>query len=112
MMGGYTHLGRMSKTSDIKTVPTPWHEIVLVCRQCSQKLGGGFGPDGDDNLGTALKRSLRKAGRRREVRVIETKCLGLCPKGAVTMLNGSKPGTLLAVSAGTNPADLLAAIHQ
>jgi predicted metal-binding protein len=107
MSGGYTHLGRMSKTNGIKTIPTPWREIVLVCRKCSKKLDGGFGPDGDEKLGAVLKQSLRAAGRRREVRVIEAKCLGLCPKGAVTVLRGSQPGALLAVSAGTSPADLL-----
>jgi predicted metal-binding protein len=111
-MGGYTYLGRMSKTDSIKTLPAPWREIVLACRKCSKKLDGGFGPDGDENLGPALKQSLREAGRRREVRVIETKCLGLCPKGAVTVVRSGQPGVLLAVPAGTDAADLLHVIHQ
>jgi predicted metal-binding protein len=96
-----------SKRNGVTTVPTPWQDIVLVCRKCSKKLDGGFGPDGDESLGRAMKQMLRATGRRQSVRVIETKCLGLCPKRAVTLLRGSRPGEMLAVSAGTDPAALL-----
>jgi hypothetical protein len=65
------------------------------------------GPDGDDSLGRAMKQMLRETGRRRSVRVIETKCLGLCPKGAVTLLRGSRPREMLAVPRGADPAALL-----
>lgn len=92
----------------ISASPTQWEQVVLVCRKCSKKLHGGFGPDGDDTLARALKTELRQAGRRRSVRVIETKCLGLCPKGAVTILPGSAPGALLAVPRATPGADILA----
>jgi len=94
------------KPSQITAVPTPWQDIILVCRKCSKKLDGGFGPDGGEPLGRAVKQMLRQTGRRRSVRVIETKCLGLCPKGAVTLLRGSNPGEMLAVPAGTDPAVL------
>jgi predicted metal-binding protein len=97
------------KPKTLTTVPTPFHDIVLVCRKCSKKLGGGFGADGDDSLGRVLKQTFRAARRDggQAVRVIETKCLGLCPSGAVTLLRGSQPGALLAVPAGTDPALLL-----
>ena len=88
--------------------PTPWEQVILVCRKCSKKLQGGFGPDGKDTLPRALKQELRNTGRRRSVRVIETKCLGLCPKGAVTVLPGDQPGAMLAVPGGTAAAALLA----
>jgi predicted metal-binding protein len=92
------------KTTQISSVSTPWEDIVLVCRKCSKKLDGGFGPDGDEPLGRAMKQMLRATGRRRSVRVIETKCLGLCPKGAVTVLRGSRPGEMLTVPGGSDPA--------
>ena len=92
----------------IASTPTNWDHVVLVCRKCSKKLDGGFGPDGKDSLPRALKTELRQSGRRRSVRVIETKCLGLCPKGAVTVLPGSAPGAMLAVPEATPVADLLA----
>ena len=96
------------KPSPIAAVSTPWQDIVLVCRKCSKKLDGGFGPDGGAPLARTIKQMLRQTGERRAVRVIETKCLGLCPKGAVTLLRGSRPGEMLAVPAGTDPAALFA----
>ncbi len=91
----------------IETISTAWEEVVIVCGKCSKKLDGGFGPEGDVSLGRALKRALRDAGRRRTVRVIETKCLGLCPKGAVTVLPSGRPGAILTVPGGTDAADVL-----
>ena len=95
------------KPSAVTAIPTPFQDIVLVCRKCSKKLGGGFGPDQDEPLGRALKQMLRQTGRRRAMRVVETKCLGLCPRGAVTLLRGSRPGEMLAVPGGTDAALLL-----
>lgn len=95
------------KPTQVTATPTPWQDIVLVCRKCSKKLDGGFGPQGDDSLARALKSALRQGRRRQAVRVIETKCLGLCPRGAVTMLRGSNPGALLAVPARSDPAALI-----
>ncbi len=92
----------------IAATPTQWDQVVLVCKKCSKKLHGGFGLDGKETLARALKHALRQAGRRRAMRVIETKCLGLCPKGAVTVLPASRPGALLTVPKATPAADLLA----
>ena len=96
------------RPASIAAVSTPWQDLILVCGKCSKKLGGGFGVDGDESLARALKHALRRAGRRRTVRVIETKCLGLCPKGAVTVLPGGQHGAMLAVARGTDPALVLA----
>ena len=93
----------------ITTKPTAWTDIILVCRKCSKKLNGGFGPNGDDTLPRVLKQGLRATGRR-GARVIETKCLGLCPKGAVTVLPTRTPGTMLAVPKGADPAVILASL--
>jgi predicted metal-binding protein len=92
----------------ITTEPTSWTQVILVCKKCSKKLDGGFGPEGDQTLPRALKTGLRQTQLRRAVRVIETKCLGVCPKNAVTVLPASTPGTLLTVPVGTPVGDLLA----
>ena len=91
----------------IATVATPWRDVVVVCGKCSKKLGGGFGPTGDDGLARSLKHELRATGRRQGVRVIESKCLGLCPKGAVTVVAGSRPGAMLVIPQGTPVAEVL-----
>ncbi len=91
----------------ITAVATPWEEIVVVCGKCSRKLKGGFGPDGEDKLRTGLKEALRESGRRRQVRVIEGACFGLCPKQAVTVVASRAPHQLLVVPAGTDAAEAL-----
>ena len=101
---------KKQSTDGIAAVPTTWQDVILVCGKCSKKLDGGFGPDGDHSLARALKHELRSMGRRRTARVIGTKCLGLCPKGAVTVLPGGQPGAMLTVPGRTHPAALLARI--
>ena len=92
---------------DIAAVPTDWQETLLLCRKCGRKLDGGFGPDGEDALKGVLRHALRERGRRRDVRLLEVGCFGLCPKGAVSVARGTRPGELLVVPAGTDPARLL-----
>ncbi len=85
------------------TRPTPWTTVLLVCRKCGKKLKGGFGPKHKDSLKGELRQALRDTGRRRDVKIIETGCLSLCPKHGVTALNASAPGTLHVIQAGTQP---------
>lgn len=94
-------------SAGIATVATPWQDVIVVCGKCSKKLDGGFGPDGDESLTRALKHELRATGRRQTVRVIESKCLGLCPKGAVTIVPGAQPGAMLVIPKGTPMAEIL-----
>ena len=37
----------------------------------------------------------------REIHIIETRCMGICPKKATTMLNTSKPDAIMTVRKGT-----------
>jgi len=104
---GAGRCARMSKPPAIEVTPTPWREIVLVCRKCTRRLDGGFGKKHREPLRGELKTALRSAGRRREVRVIEIGCLGLCPKGAVTVAIASRPGELLAIPKGSDPQALI-----
>ena len=80
----------------------------MVCAKCSRKLHGGFGKKGKHGLAEVLKDALKAAGRRREVRVIEVGCLGLCPNRAVTTVSSAQPGRVLAVPGGADAAQVLA----
>ncbi|HQT77199.1 MAG TPA: hypothetical protein PLD10_09130 [Rhodopila sp.] len=82
--------------------PTPWKQVVVLCRKCGKKQDGGFGSKGKDSLKSLLRQGLRDNGRRRDVRVFETSCMGVCPKRGVTALNASRPGTLHVIAAGTD----------
>ena len=85
----------------LRTVRSDWANTILVCKKCSKKLDGGFGPKGKTSLAKALRQDLGvRKGRKGALGIIEVKCLGVCPKGAVTVVNGAKPGEWLLVSEG------------
>lgn len=80
-----------------------WSNAVLVCAKCSKKLDGGFGPTGKQSLGKALRKQLHlKKGRKAAAGIVDVKCLGVCPRGAVTVVNGAVSREWLLVPAGTD----------
>jgi predicted metal-binding protein len=96
---------------EIKRRPTKWEEVLLVCRKCGKRAGGGFGKDGRKRLAKALRRELKlEKGRCARVGVMEVGCLGLCPKDAVTVVRGSQPGAMLAVPVGAPVEEVAAAL--
>lgn len=88
----------------VKThIRSNWSSTVLVCGKCSKRLGGGFGPRGKQPLGKALRRHLGlKKGRKSAAGVVDVKCLGVCPRGAVTVVNASASREWLIVPEGTD----------
>jgi predicted metal-binding protein len=92
----------------IRARPTPWKTVILVCGKCSRKIDGGFGPNRKDTLRTVLRDALRVKGHRRDVRIIETRCMGICPKRAVTALNASRPGRILTIPKGAATDEVMA----
>ena len=91
----------------LQPVKAPWDGVALVCKKCGKKLGGGFGPAGDQSLQKALRTALKATGRRRALRILPVGCLGLCPKRAVTIIAPATPAHLLPIPAGTDPAEIL-----
>src|ERR1700744_3437193 len=90
----------MSEPPTIKSRKTPWERIILVCGKCSRKLDGGFGSKGRDSLRSALCAQLKEQGCGRAVRIIETRCMGVCPKKAVTTIDAGNPGRIFVVPKG------------
>jgi hypothetical protein len=64
------------KGKAIRPAKTRWREVVFVCGECSGDPG-------------ALRKRLKKELKRREdgeaFRIIRTRCMGICPKNAVTV---------------------------
>ncbi|HEY0271173.1 MAG TPA: hypothetical protein VGC10_09320 [Sphingomonas sp.] len=83
------------------SIHSNWATTILVCSKCSKKLGGGFGETGKVPLAKALK--TRGGGRKRKAPfgVVETRCFGICPKGAVVAVDAAHPGTWHLIRAGT-----------
>lgn len=90
-----------------RTIPSNWQGAVMVCRKCSKRLGGGFGPKGKQSLAKALRQEKRsKKGRKGSFGVVEVPCLGICPRGAVTLIDGARPERWLIVPKGEDVAVL------
>jgi len=84
-------------------VRSNWSNTVLVCAKCSKRLGGGFGPRGRTPLAKALRKQLGlKKGRKAASGIVEVKCLGVCPRGAVTVVNGAASREWLLVPEGAD----------
>lgn len=95
----------------LRRLRADWDGAVLVCGKCSKKVGGGFGAKGKTPLAKALRQALKlKKGRRARLGVVESKCLGVCPKNAVTVLNAGAAREWLLVRPGTEIADVTAAL--
>ncbi len=88
-------------SNPIAARPVPTTQIVMVCAKCTRKVKGGFGRKQKHSLRAMLRDALKAAGRRRSVRVVETGCLSLCPKRAVTVVDSARPGEMLSVPEGT-----------
>jgi hypothetical protein len=90
-----------------RTVSSRWRGAVLVCGKCSKKVGGGFGEKGRTPLAKGLRRLLGLGkGRKATLGVVETKCLGVCPKAAVCLIDTRRPGEWRLVRPGSDLAAL------
>ena len=89
------------------SVRSNWSATILVCGKCSKKLGGGFGDKGRTPLAKLLKTLGGGKKRKAGFGVIETRCLGVCPKGAVTVIDAAHPGKWMLVEEGA-PVDEVA----
>ena len=98
-----------SSTRAVREISVKWDDVLLVCRKCGKKQGGGFGPRGSSRLEKVLEKSLRGKGRPR-TKVIAVPCLDICPKNAVVVLKGSQRGAAYIVSPGTPETEVLDAL--
>ena len=96
----------------IKSAKTRLRDMVLVCRKCSKKLDGGFGPDGDKTLKKALRKYLKAGkGKKAELAVKETDCFDICPKNAVVAVRaGRRASPMLIVPKGADLTEVRAAL--
>jgi hypothetical protein len=51
-----------------------------------------------------------KKGRKAERGVVELKCLGVCPKNAVVIIDGARPDRWMLVPAGAEANEILASL--
>lgn len=88
-------------------VAARWAGAILVCGKCSKKVGGGFGPKGKRSLAKELRAEAGFGkGRKAEIGVVETRCLGICPKNAIATVDTRQPREWRLVRPGTDIAAL------
>ena len=87
----------------ILDLPARWRASILVCAKCEKKLDKkGFGEKGKQRLSKLLrKRAGGGRGRKAKVGVISTGCLKVCPRYAVTVVDGARPRDWMIVQMGT-----------
>ncbi|TFZ60398.1 (2Fe-2S) ferredoxin domain-containing protein [Methylorubrum sp. Q1] len=75
------------ETTKVRTAKAGFSDLVLVCRKCAKRQGVDR-----KQLGRAVKRAFRQGARddgasrgAGKVRVLETGCLGPCPKRMLTL---------------------------
>ncbi len=86
----------------IVQLPSRWRSAILVCAKCEKKLGRkGFGKSGDRRLSKLLRKRAGGKGRKAAFGVVSTGCLKVCPRGAVTVVDGARARDWLVVQAGT-----------
>ena len=95
----------------LREIAAHWNGAVLVCGKCSRKIDGGFGKKGRTPLAKMLRKllGLRK-GRKAPLGIVETRCLGLCPRDAVAIIDARRPDCWLVVPKGADVAELAARI--
>lgn len=93
----------------VRILPVKARRLIAVCGKCSRKLDGGFGDDGDRPLAKVLRRAMAGGGGKKAViRIVETKCLDICPKRAAALIDSSRPGEVVIVPARTPTETLIA----
>ena len=87
----------------VRDLPIKATRLIAICGKCGRKIGGGFGERQDKALSKVLRKSAADAkGKRATVRIVETRCLDICPKRAVAMIDSRQPGRVMIVPAGAS----------
>ena len=99
--------------TELKRVRSDWQGALLVCGKCSKKLDGGFGNKGRTPLAKMLRKILGlKKGRKASLGVVETRCLGLCPRSGVVVVDSRMSREWMVVPQGADVAELAARLER
>ncbi|MEE7450098.1 hypothetical protein MRF4_21080 [Methylobacterium radiotolerans] len=96
-----------------RSAKTKLSEMVVVCSKCAKRQGLR-GRDLRALLKKAGKRAARDggSGRRQKLCIVESGCLGPCPKRAVAVATGASlaAGRVVLLDPAAEPAEALAAV--
>jgi hypothetical protein len=88
---------RSEKSSDkltqlegsLRSYRGPWKgQLVLVCRKCQKKMKHSGTKNKLAKLSKVLKKRARRQESGAEIDTVGVSCLGMCPKGGITVCTG------------------------
>ena len=84
----------------VRLVKAKQDAVLLICTKCFKKAGV------KDRLTKPLKRAVKPLG----YKLIKTRCLGVCPKNAVTLRDSARAREWLIVRPETSPDEIAASL--
>jgi ferredoxin len=81
-------------------VQAPWQTLVLVCTKCK---GSRRGPDARE-----IRKGLKHRVGKKQLRVLESECMSVCPDDAITVCIAKTSGTQVVVVQSHDELDGLA----
>lgn len=87
-------------------VRSDWTGAILVCGKCARKAGV------EPPLPKRLRRALGGKGRRARLGVVVTRCLDVCPKRGVVVVDTARPGRWEIVAADATADAVLARLGR
>ena len=75
--------------SGLRAEPAPFRDALLICHECAAKRPEGANAKGRTRLRNDLRKRLKAAGMKKQLRVLEVSCMDLCPKhGGISLARG------------------------
>lgn len=78
--------GKSRRRNPLPSESAPWRDIIVLCSKCMRRQ------DREDLSGD-LRKALKHAGRK-DIRVVVSGCLDLCPDDGITVARGGDLGAL------------------
>ncbi len=72
--------------------------LVMACEKCFKRT----------RIKDRLTKPLKRALKSQRIKVIRTRCLGVCPKDAITLHDSRRPREWVIVANGTPPDEVAA----
>ena len=91
--------------STVEWLSPPWGMLILVCGECQRRKAPPLDLDAK-TMRRALKEQLRDL--RPKTRILESRCLGICPKHGLTVTVAGGGETRIAEVDGLDAAQRLA----
>lgn len=86
----------------IRRVKAKQDAVLLVCTKCFKKAHA------KDRLTKPLKRAIKPLG----YKLVKTRCMGVCPKDAITMNDSRRPREWLIVKPDTPTTEVAASLVE